>query len=74
MMHGFGFGFGGWGMLIMLLFWVGIVALSSWVVKGIFFGRSGRGTSDAKALLDQRYARGEIKRKEYEQMKKDLAK
>ena len=57
----------------MLLFWVliivAIVALGKWV-----FDRSGgapRGKS-ALDILNQRYARGEIGKDEFEQKKRDL--
>lgn len=33
---------------------------------------NGRSASGARAILDQRYARGEIGQVEYQQMKKDL--
>lgn len=72
MMHGFGLGFGAWGFLMMLVFWVGFVALSAWVVKAIFVGRT-ETKRDPKGILDERYARGEISKKEYSAMKKDLS-
>jgi putative membrane protein len=33
---------------------------------------SGSGVADAKEILDQRYARGEITREEYQSIKQDL--
>ena len=75
-------GFGGGGMFLMmivlLLFFVGLVAL---VGLGIWaLVRSSRRGSAAplgtggRALdvLQERYARGEITREQYEQMKRDL--
>ncbi len=65
---------GGWGMLTMALFWIGLILLIVWVVRAVI-GASpsgGGGSSNARDILDQRYARGEITRKEYEQMKKDI--
>lgn len=62
---------GGWGFLVHLLFWIGLVFLIVWVVRSVS-GASTGGTSTARAILDQRYARGELTRKEYEQMKKDI--
>lgn len=35
-------------------------------------GTQGRREESARELLDRRYARGEISREEYQQMKKDL--
>jgi putative membrane protein len=79
MMEGMG-GFGGWGMgfgvVFMLLFWLlvilGILALIRWLQS-----QSSRnpGARDATPLeiVQQRYARGEIDKAEYEQKKRDLA-
>jgi putative membrane protein len=72
MMHGFGLGFGAWGFLMMLIFWVAFVALSAWVVKAIFVGRS-ETNGNAIGILDERFARGEITKKEYSSMKKELS-
>ena len=75
-MMGFGMGF---GLLVMILFWVGLVALSVWVVKALFAGDKGSPTlpagqaPNAREILDQRYARGEITREQYDLMKRDLA-
>lgn len=73
MWNGFGFhngmGFGmGFGMLFFLLLIVVVLVLA-------FRGLSGGGSSappSARELLDQRYARGEIGREEYERMRADL--
>ena len=68
--EGMGWGWIGLGMAHMLLFWVlvivGIVALAR------SFGNSpapGRGSLD---ILNERYARGELTRDQFEQMKRDL--
>jgi len=65
---------GGWGgMLFMSLFWIALILLIVWVVRAVIgAGGGGGGSSNARNILDQRYARGEITRKEYEQMKKDI--
>ncbi|MEQ1752504.1 MAG: SHOCT domain-containing protein [Micropepsaceae bacterium] len=68
-------GYWGWGMgfgwLFMFLFWVlvigGIVALVKW-----FSDQSGSGGKTALQILQERYARGEIQKEEYEQKKHDL--
>lgn len=74
-------GFGFLGLLLMLFFWIGLIALAIWAVKGLFPSSkssesfhtdpSGQGPS-ARQILDQRYARGEISREQYELMKRDL--
>jgi len=78
MMTGFGMGFGILGFVIMLVFWGGLIALAIWLVKTLFAG-SQRSTSTAREvepsasrILDQRYARGEITREQYELMKQDI--
>lgn len=62
---------GGWGMLTMLLFWIGLILLIVWLVRAVTAAGS-QNAPTARELLDQRYARGEVTRKEYEQIKKDL--
>jgi len=66
----------GWWMVFgglwMLIFWGGVIALIVWGIKKL----SERGTSTPKHPLDvakERYARGEISREEFEQMKQDLS-
>ena len=75
-MMGFGFGF---GLLFMLLFWGGLIALAVWLIS-LLFPRSGPGGTSsnegdlsAREILDRRYARGEINQEQYELMKLDLA-
>ncbi|HCM81932.1 MAG: hypothetical protein UV63_C0059G0012 [Microgenomates group bacterium GW2011_GWC1_43_11] len=69
-MMGWGFGILGW--LFMLLFWLliilGVVALIR------YLARSGRSREDKTPLdmLKERYAKGEINKKEFEEKKKDL--
>jgi putative membrane protein len=67
---GWGMGFGG---VFMILFWgliiLGIVALGRWLSSSI-------GSDDSSkrplAILQERYARGEITREQYERMRQDL--
>jgi putative membrane protein len=68
-----GDGWGGWffGALMMLLFWGGLVALVILAIRGCG-GRqeekSGRPRAqDAKAILEERFARGEISKEEFEE-------
>jgi putative membrane protein len=80
-MMGFGMGFGLLGLLFMLLFWGVLILFAVWVVRAIFSGHTNNNTSmtpprqgsDAKDILAQRYARGEITREQYEVMKQDIS-
>ena len=74
-MMGMGLGF---GLLLMLLFWGGLIALAVWMASALF-PHSNRETSistdqnlSAQEILDRRYARGEITRDQYELMKQDI--
>ncbi|MCJ7692914.1 MAG: SHOCT domain-containing protein [Sedimentisphaerales bacterium] len=71
----------GWWMIFggiwMLLFLGGIIALIIWGIKKITErSNSGEITAGKSSPLDvakERYARGEISKDEFEQMKKDLS-
>jgi putative membrane protein len=67
-----GWGWIGLGMLHMLLFWVlvvlGIVALTRWLAGGSVRD----GPARAIDILKARYARGELTKEQFEQMKRDI--
>ena len=77
MMHGFGFGIG--GFMGMVLVWILLIVGSVWLIKVLFSGdinkSSGNNNQEEQAIeiLNKRYARGELNKEEYEVMKKDLA-
>jgi len=78
MMMGFGMGFGILGLLLMVLFWGGLIALVIWLVRSIFpvsqqIPKPPAGIEpNALEILGERYARGEITREQYEMIKQDL--
>ena len=69
---GWGWGWIGIGILHMGLFWIlvilGIVVLVKWL------GSSGASRTGSRALdiLKERYAKGELTREQFDQMKRDM--
>ena len=70
------FGWGLGGGLMMILFWAAIIFFIVWIVREI----SGKNNSDktyhsksARDTLNERYAKGEIDKREFEEKKKDLS-
>ena len=63
----------GLGMLLMIVFWAGLIALITWIVLKLI--RSGQQSSSQTPLeiAKARYAKGEISKEEFEQLKKDLS-
>jgi len=62
-------------MVLMVTFWGGIIALIIWAIARFMRGGSAGGNGEKRRPLDvakDRYARGEITKKQYEQLKKDL--
>ena len=78
-----GFGFGGFGLIWMTVFWVAIIALAVWVLGKIFPRVTGSSSSDSgewrndlslspQEILKQRYARGEVSKAEFDEILHDL--
>ena len=73
---------GGWGMpwfgmIFMIIFWglliVGLVFFIRWLIQTTKGEKDVvHGSSSAVDILKERYARGEINKEEFEQMKNDL--
>jgi putative membrane protein len=69
----------GFGLIWMLLFWGGLILAAVWLMARLFpttppssaTGPLGPWSS-AKDILDERYARGELSRQEYEVMRQTL--
>ncbi len=74
---GWSTGMGWWmlfGVLWMLVFWGGIIALIVWGVRKL--GGRSSGNGERRSALDiarERYARGEITKEQFEQLKRDLS-
>jgi putative membrane protein len=70
---GWGFGFPGFGMIVI---WVLIIVLAVWLVRafvGTGTDAGPRTGKSARQVLEERYARGEIDRDEFEQKRRDLS-
>jgi putative membrane protein len=68
--YGFGFGIPGIGMWII---WILLIVAIVWVVKLLSDRNApGSGCKSALEILQERYARGEIDRDEYESKRRDL--
>jgi len=72
-------GMGWWmvfGGIVMILFWVGVFALVVWVIARLVGHEGSRSAAGKKYnpldIARERYARGEITKEQFEQIKKDL--
>lgn len=71
-------GMGWFGMILMIVFWVlviiGLILLIKWLLIQTRSGSSdtSKPSSSGLDILKERYARGEIDKKEFEEKKKDL--
>ena len=83
-MMGFGFGFGGILMgIMMVIVWVAVISIAVWLLS-LLFPRATHSASSSGTLkrsdtlespidiLKQRYARGEITKEQFDQMRHDL--
>ena len=69
-------GVGWWwafGGLFMLLFWAGLIVLIVWGVMKLGKGGGTVPKSNPLDIAKERYAKGEISKEEFEQIKKDLS-
>lgn len=75
MMHDF-WGWGGYGGLFMLVFWiaviVGIIFLAKWIIEHSRGSSSSSSGESAMDILKERYAKGELDKEEFEQKKRHL--
>jgi len=77
----FGTGFGLFGMLFNIAILIGVVVLVVWAVQKFTGSGGGSGAGgqhtrqslSAREILDQRYARGELDREEYQQKLHDIS-
>lgn len=69
MMGGYGMmaGLGWLGMLVMALFWIGVILLVVWGLSNVLAGSRPRATIDPLEILRERYARGDLSKEEFAQ-------
>ncbi len=74
-MMGYGYGYGWFGMIFMMLWWVLIIVGIALFIK--WLAEQSRATSNNEKspleILKERYAKGEINKEEFEAKKKDLS-
>ena len=68
-----GIGFGVVELVIQVAFWAAIIYGVVMLVRGVHFGNRWGGEPESLEILKQRYAKGEITKKEFEVMKKDIS-
>ena len=73
-------GFGWWmlfGIILAVIFWAAIIGLAVWGIRRLTqprdSDREARGKATPLDIAKERYAKGEITREEFEQIKKDLS-
>jgi putative membrane protein len=64
--------FMGLGILCMVIFWAVVIGLIIWAVRRSVNRQSNSSGDSAMDIARQRYAKGEITKEQFEQMKKDL--
>lgn len=63
------YGYNSFGALWMIVFWAAIIWLIFWIVKEIT-----KNKESSSEILEKRYVKGEITKKQYLEMKKTLRK
>ena len=77
MMNGFGFG-GLVPMILTILFWVAIIGLGLWLIGGLVSRTNSQPSANLPSgesvldILNKRYARGEISKEQFDEIRRDL--
>ena len=75
MMH-WGYGMMGWfGHISMIIFWIVMIVLTVFIIRWVVRTnrqKSSGGSESAFDILKKRYAKGEITKAEFEEMKRDI--
>jgi len=69
-------GFGGFGMIFGFIFFVaiviGVILLIVWLVRRTGYSITDKTNTKSLEILKERYAKGELTKEQYENMKKEL--
>lgn len=66
--------YGFFGPFMMIAYWIVIIGLIAWLIRVLTRASSNKKTDDALNILRNRYAKGEITKAEFEEIKKTLEK
>ena len=71
----FGYGYGYWSFwnIVWLLLWIGLIVLIVWLIYKFIIKREGLHETPI-VILKKRFAKGEINKKQFEEMKKEIGK
>jgi len=61
------YGYGWFGFFLMLIFWIAVIWLIVWIIQ-----QATKNKESALDILEKRFAKGEINKKEYLEKKKML--
>lgn len=73
---GWGSGYGVFGWLMMLLFWILIIVGAVLIIRWLVTETGSRGAGSGETALDilkRRYAKGELTKEQFDAMKRDLS-
>ena len=72
--YDFGYGMGFFGWIMMVLFWGAVIWFIVWLVNQNKNSERSHSNKTASEILKERYVKGEISKKEFDEMKKDISK
>jgi putative membrane protein len=72
--YDFGYGMGFFGWIMMVLFWGAVIWFIVWLVNQNKNNDKNHSDKTASEILKERYVKGEISKKEFDEMKKEISK
>lgn len=70
--NGWSWGAGAFGMVMMIVFWGGLIALAIWGISRATRSQQSSPQDSPRAILDRRFASGEIDAESYAQARRTL--